>query len=136
MSLHSYLQYLKYKFTAKTRHGVHSPFVYRFVEEVLNDYASFDTPAKLTAFFGAQNIHFIPGAYPNHWPQLVGEEMKSAHNDLVIAIPNIYKSSQHSAVWHQLVAMPQVTLSLDIYEYGLLLFRKEFLEKQHFVIKG
>lgn len=30
-------QYLKYLFFAQTRHGIHSPFVYKFLEEVLYD---------------------------------------------------------------------------------------------------
>lgn len=30
--------YLKHRFTAKTRHGVHSPFAYRLVDEVIYDF--------------------------------------------------------------------------------------------------
>jgi hypothetical protein len=136
VSLYSYLQYLKHKFTAKTRHGVHSPYVYTFVEQVLNDYTSFDTPAKYSKFFGAANIKYLPSAYPKHWSQLVLRELNEAHNDLVIAIPNIHASSLHDKEWQNLVAMPEVKLSMDTYEYGLLLFRNEFKEKQHFKVKG
>lgn len=136
MSLYSYLQYLKHKFTAKTRHGVHSPYVYAFVEQVLNDYTSFDTPAKFSKFFDAANIIYLPSAYPKHWPQLVLHKINDVYNDMVIAIPNIHGSSLHDEEWEKLVAMPEVKLSMDIYEYGLLLFRSEFKEKQHFIIKG
>lgn len=136
MSLYSYLQYLKHKFTAKTRHGVHSPYVYAFVEQVLNDYTSFDTPAKFNNFFGEGKIRYLPGAYPKHWHQLVLHELNNAHNDLVIAIPNIHASSLHDKEWQKLIEMPEVKLSMDVYEYGLLLFRNEFKEKQHFAVKG
>ncbi|RYE25246.1 MAG: hypothetical protein EOP51_04750 [Sphingobacteriales bacterium] len=136
MSPYSYLQYLRHKFTAKNRHGIHSPYVYRFVDEVMSDFSSFDMPSKFNNFFGRKNMRYIASAYPTHWPQLVAKEMQEMHNDLVIAIPNIYKSPEHKEYWQQLAAMPEVKLSLDTYEFGLLLFRNEFLAKQHFAVKG
>ena len=37
MSLNNIINYLKYYTTAKTAHGVHSPFVYKFVTELLEN---------------------------------------------------------------------------------------------------
>lgn len=38
MSLNNIINYLKYYTTAKTAHGVHSPFVYKFITELLESY--------------------------------------------------------------------------------------------------
>ncbi len=38
MSLNNIINYLKYYATAKTAHGVHSPFVYKFMTELLESY--------------------------------------------------------------------------------------------------
>lgn len=37
MTLHYFLKYLQHKWIAKSRHGVHSPFAYAFVEDVIEN---------------------------------------------------------------------------------------------------
>jgi len=37
LNVHSFIEYLKYRWHALGRHGTHSPFVYDFVERVLQD---------------------------------------------------------------------------------------------------
>ena len=47
-----FLQYLRYLLRAKTRHGIHSPFVFKFIEDILYDktqYADYQTIEKQIA---------------------------------------------------------------------------------------
>ena len=47
------------------------------------------------------------------------------HNDTVIILDDIYLNKEMTSVWQQLKKHPQVTISIDIFHYGLLFFRKE-----------
>ena len=49
----------------------------------------------------------------------------------VILLDDIYWSPQMTKAWKTLCSLPEVTLSLDLYHFGLLFFREEFKEKQH-----
>lgn len=52
-SLRTYLRYLHYYFTAANGkgHGIHSPFVFAFVTELLNDNGQYDAYGKLACQF-------------------------------------------------------------------------------------
>lgn len=41
----------------------------------------------------------------------------------------------HSEVWRQIHQLPEVRLSIDMLDVGLLFFDQAFLEKQHFLIR-
>ncbi len=43
MVLQFFADYLKHQFTAKTRHGTHSPFVYKLADEVIYDFSEKNT---------------------------------------------------------------------------------------------
>ncbi len=49
----------------------------------------------------------------------------------VFAIADIHWSDEMERAWEQVRALPEVTLSVDLFHMGLLFFRKEFREKQH-----
>jgi hypothetical protein len=57
-----------------------------------------------------------------------------ALNEIVV-VPKIHETNTHSTYWNQLKAQPSIKMSIDLFHYGLLVYRNEFKEKQHFVLK-
>lgn len=53
----------------------------------------------------------------------------------VIIFDDIHWSPGMEEAWNTIKDHPAVTLSIDLFFVGLVFFRKEFLEKQHFVIR-
>lgn len=53
----------------------------------------------------------------------------------MIVVYGIHKTARHSAKWQRLTVHPGVKMSIDLYGMGLLLFKPEFKEKQHFVLR-
>lgn len=60
--------------------------------------------------------------------------LEKTHNDSVIVLDDIYWSRSMMEAWEQIMEHPDVTVSIDTYQWGILFFRKE-QEKQHFCIR-
>jgi hypothetical protein len=169
MTLHAITQYLAYKWQAMGRHGIHSPFVYSFIEDVIQDRKRIFTgqqihPAflwlgdkygrlasRIVSYYSFKDLLIIPGDQPeitgrynflvfqaddpNRW---VSDFDKKAHllqTDSVILIPDIHQTLCHTTSWQLLCNHPKVLMSIDMYGVGLLFFKKEFREQQHFVLR-
>lgn len=128
MTFHAFKQLLKYKWIAKTRHGVHSPFVFDFVEKVLRDKTPGSFERKLINYFND---------YPITWRDIseINLQLADVPADEIVIVRNIHRDAAATNVWLDLVNDAAVKLSIDIYSYGLLFFRDSFKEKQHFVLK-
>lgn len=56
------------------------------------------------------------------------------HNKTVFVIQAIYKNNERVALWEFIKAHPKVTVTVDVFECGIVFFRKE-QEKEHFKIR-
>jgi len=166
MALHAFVEYLKYIWKAKGRHGVHSPFVYDMVEHVLRDKEIIDKTyrvdcpdiplkyenlvSRIAAYYNYKNVYVLPSekqtnvpldmlvlneVKPAEWGSFLSDNISSLKNDGAVMITGIHKSTQHSDAWKKAHADDRVRVSIDVYGLGLLFFKKEFKEKQHFVLK-
>lgn len=66
-----------------------------------------------------------------YFNQLLG----SVHNDSVLVFDDIHWSEEMEEAWEQIKAHPSVKLSIDLFFIGLVFFRKQQLEKEHFTIR-
>ena len=57
--------------------------------------------------------------------------LKKAHEHSIFIFDDIYWSDEMKKAWEELKAHPQVTQTIDLYQFGYVFFKKEFKEKQH-----
>lgn len=59
--------------------------------------------------------------------------LEKAHNESVFIFDDIYWSKEMTEAWEEIKIHPSVTVTLDIFQMGIVFFRKEQV-KQHFVL--
>lgn len=148
-----------YRRNALSRHSIHSPFVYRFVEEALRsslpatvlqafcqakgaNYGAdtLELLARSTHFLNQENApneadYLILTGEPEVLLQAAQEHLPRLRDGLCLFLTGIHESSGHAAVWKALAADERVNLSLELWQLGMLFFRSDFLEKQHFTLR-
>jgi len=53
----------------------------------------------------------------------------------IVIIDDIYWSADMHDGWKKLINMPEVTQSVDCFQFGVLFFRPEFLNKEHHILR-
>ncbi len=66
-----------------------------------------------------------------YFSQLLGK----THMDSILVFDDIHWSREMDAAWDTIKAHPSVRCTIDLFFIGIVLFRQEFHEKQHFSIR-
>jgi predicted O-methyltransferase YrrM len=61
--------------------------------------------------------------------------LDAKHNNSIFIFDDIYLNKSMQEAWIELIKHPLVSVSIDIFHYGLVFFRKE-QDKQHFLIRA
>ena len=79
---------------------------------------------QLTQYFSAYNIIW------DEW-----ELNEKYSKNTIVVLRNIHQTKKQTKNWDSIINGSSVRLSIDLYDYGLLFFKDEFIEKQHFILK-
>lgn len=78
---------------------------------------------------------FVDGNHSKDATLRYFELLKSKlHHNSIVVFDDIYWSKEMYAAWRKIVSDSFVHVSIDLYRFGIVFFRKE-LSKQHFIIK-
>lgn len=141
---------------AKSRHGTHSPFVYRLVDEVIYPKRRMDEPRdkieRLTARLIDRCKPFqvlkLDSGHPAEPADFVVAEGYDAerianelailwpkfHNGSVLILHDIYRNADMKRLWRILKIKPEVTVTIDLFWAGLVFFHPG-QAKEHFRIR-
>lgn len=100
------------------------------IEFVVGDFDS--TLSTSLGKLGSVDLAFIDG---NHQKgatlRYYNQILPYTHNDSVLIFDDINWSPEMQEAWQEIIARPEVTLSLDFYRMGMVFFRKEIRQPQH-----
>jgi predicted O-methyltransferase YrrM len=67
----------------------------------------------------------------NYFHQLFGKR----NNNTILILDDIHWSAEMEQAWNEIKEYPAVRCTIDLFFMGIVLFRQEFIEKQHFNIR-
>lgn len=84
---------------------------------------------------GQYDMLILNSSYPGQWVRLFNRYIGHLKPNSVFIITGIHNTHRHTTKWNRLCRHPKVMMSVDLYGVGLIFFRDEFKEKQHFVLR-
>ncbi len=114
-----FLSYIKYRLKAQGKFRLHSPFVFDFYEEVLDEISREnwreELNNKLNSFLLSKKDVFLEE-----------DEFQIRYD--------IHSDKKKEREWNMLTNEDKVKLSVDCYRFGII-FKMKRKEKQHFILK-
>ena len=95
-----------------------------------------NTLASVVRGLSSVDFAFIDGNHRKEPTERYFKELLAKiNNDSILVFDDIHWSSEMEAAWGAVKNNAAVTCSIDLFFIGIVFFRKEFKEKQHFVIR-
>ena len=114
------LHYLKYRLRSQGKFRLHSPFVYDFYEEVLEEINhenwKEELRNKLNLFLLSKKDVFM-------------------ENDEYVIEEDIHTDKEKERKWEEMIRKEEARLTIDCYHFGII-FKMQRKEKQHFVLRS
>lgn len=161
-----FVSYLKFLANSTNQHGVHSPFVFKYVTQCLysgkrlHRDKSINVLLKSIAYFNFDSISInhqptIKELVQLNFPKIQFDENMvdllfvnqltvpafqkilsegKLHYHSLILVSSIYDNHRNLEQWNQLITLPEITVSIDMYHCGLISIRREQV-KEHFTIR-
>lgn len=131
---------------AKNQYNIQSPFLYDLYCNVISARMSSsqieEAGLARSDRFGqlchklADHYHALP--YDKHYfgmtEHLELNIMTMSDGSIICAAEGIHRSKKSEQEWQAIVKEPKVTLSVDLYDYGIV-FTSRKLSKQHFLLR-
>lgn len=135
------LNRLQYILTAKTQYNIQSPFLFRLYNEILNSRLNPKERERLGIAKGdryAELRHMIGdhyGATPvNACDWGVDDLFSSPEVGLIGMVRKPHADKTREARWRELTQKEEVTLSVDLFDVGIL-FTSDKLSKEHVILR-
>jgi len=95
-----------------------------------------NTLSSLITHYSSVDLAFIDGNHRQEPTERYFRQLLTkANNNSIFVFDDIHWSGEMEAVWETIKNNAAVTCSIDLFFLGIVFFRKEFKEKQHFAIR-